>query len=43
MKQEIVELRKLMAAEGIDAYYVPSGAREFMSNLTGEAGDMIVT
>lgn len=25
MKKEIVELRKLMAEEGIDAYYVPSG------------------
>ena len=56
MKKEIVELRKLMKDEGIDAYYIPSGdfhsseyvndyfkAREFMSNLTGEAGDMIVT
>ena len=56
MKQEIVELRKLMAEEGMDVYYIPSGdfhsseyvndyfkAREFMSNLTGEAGDMLVT
>lgn len=25
MKKEIVELRKLMASDGIDAYYVPSG------------------
>ena len=25
MKKEIIELRKLMAEEGIDAYYVPSG------------------
>ena len=25
MRKEIVELRKLMASEGIDAYYVPSG------------------
>ena len=25
MKKEIIELRKLMAQEGIDAYYVPSG------------------
>lgn len=25
MKKEIVELRKIMAEEGIDAYYVPSG------------------
>ena len=56
MKQEIIELRKLMKDEGIDAYYIPSGdfhsseyvndyfkAREFMSNLTGEAGDLVVT
>lgn len=56
MKQEIVELRKLMKDEGMDVYYIPSGdfhsseyvndyfkAREFMSNLTGEAGDMLVT
>ncbi len=56
MKKEIVELRKLMAGEGMDAYYVPSGdyhsseyvndyfkAREFMSGLTGEAGELIVT
>ncbi len=55
MKQEIVELRKLMSEEGMDAYYVPSGdfhsseyvndyfkAREFMSGLTGEAGELIV-
>ena len=25
MRKEIVELRKLMASDGIDAYYVPSG------------------
>jgi Xaa-Pro aminopeptidase len=25
MKKEIVELRKIMAEEGIDAYFVPSG------------------
>ena len=56
MKQEIVELRKLMKEEGMDVYYIPSGdfhsseyvndyfkAREFMSNLSGEAGDMLVT
>ena len=56
MKQEIVELRKLMQEEGMDVYYIPSGdfhsseyvndyfkAREFMSNLSGEAGDMLVT
>ncbi len=56
MKTEVVELRKLMAAEGMDAYYVPSGdfhsseyvndyfkAREFMSGLTGEAGELIVS
>ena len=56
MKQEIVEIRKLMQEEGMDVYYIPSGdfhsseyvndyfkAREFMSNLTGEAGDMLVT
>ena len=56
MKKEIVELRKLMADNGMDAYYIPSGdfhsseyvndyfkAREFMSNLTGEAGDLLVT
>lgn len=56
MKKEIVELRKLMAEKGIDAYYVPSGdyhsseyvndyfkSREFMSNLTGESGELIVT
>lgn len=56
MKQEIVELRKLMQENGMDVYYIPSGdfhsseyvndyfkAREFMSNLTGEAGDMLVS
>ena len=56
MKQEIVELRKLMSENDMDAYYIPSGdfhsseyvndyfkAREFMSNLTGEAGDLLVT
>ena len=55
MKQEIIELRKLMAEEGMDVYYIPSGdfhsseyvndyfkAREFMSNLSGEAGDLLV-
>ena len=56
MKKEIVELRKLMADNGMNIYYIPSGdfhsseyvndyfkAREFMSNLSGEAGDMLVT
>lgn len=55
MKKEVVELRKKMAENGIDVYYVPSGdfhsseyvndyfkAREFMSGLTGESGELIV-
>jgi Xaa-Pro aminopeptidase len=56
MKKEVLELRKKMAENGIDVYYVPSGdyhsseyvndffkAREFMSGLTGESGELIVT
>lgn len=56
MKKEVVELRKIMAEEGVDAYYMPSGdyhnseyvndyfkSREFVSGLTGEAGELIVT
>lgn len=56
MKKEIVELRRFMAEEGMDAYFVPSGdfhsseyvhdyfkGRAFLSNLTGEAGELVVT
>lgn len=56
MKKEIIELQKQMAAEGMDAYFVPSGdfhsseyvhdffkGRAFLSGLTGEAGELVVT